>query len=431
MKNEPYIYILGRKPLLSLAELLTQFPDKDILSIRPKTFVSKTKINDPQAFLNTLGGTIRVAKIFHKAQKKNVKSLEAEIPKWIPFLKKYFKDRFKSCDGKIRFAMNIYNIPHPREIFLKKLLNEVKRNLKETGLKVRFVNNNFKNVESVVTLKEKLISKKGCEINVIVGDKFFLFAETVAVQNVDKYSERDYGKPARDPRSGMLPPKLAQIMINLAKTNAKGQKNKIEYVYDPFGGTGTILMESALQGLHAIGSDIDKQAVQYSKKNIEWLKKVHKIGSKQKIKIATLDATKLTAKQLKENMSVKRLEKFAIVTEPFLGPPFFRFPLMEKLEEHMRFLDYLYTKFFEQMKEILPKGTIIIFVIPAFRDKTHDIRMGKTVEKICSLGYSVIDLIPDHVAKKYEIGKPETPSLLYDRKDQIVAREIYKFVKNT
>lgn len=420
MKHMPFIFILGRKPLLSLAELLTQFKEEDIMSIQPKAFMVKKQIRQPQEFLDQLGGTVRIAKVFHKTKKTGKKSLEEEIPKWLPFLKKYFQERFRGHKTKLHFGCNIYNFPPPREIFLKKLLNAVKNELKESGFKARFVNNNFKNIPSVAAAKEKLLSKKGCEINIIVSDSWLYFAETVAIQNVDRYSERDYGKPCRDPRSGMLPPKLGQIFINLAKTTT---------LYDPFCGTGTILMEGLLKGLNVAGSDIDKHAVQYSKKNVEWLQKLYKIPAKIKCKIATLDATKLDIKDLKEMMRVKRLEKFAIVTEPYLGPPFFKFPKREKLEEHMKFLDYLYTKFFQQMKAVLPKGTIIVFVMPNFRDKFHEIRMEKTIEKIISLGYSVIDLIPEKIAKKFGIEKPNRPSLIYEREGQVVAREIWKFVK--
>jgi hypothetical protein len=41
----------------------------------------------------------------------------------------------------------------------------------------------------------------------------------MALQDFESYSKRDYGRPARDPRTGSLPPKLAQILINLAEPN--------------------------------------------------------------------------------------------------------------------------------------------------------------------------------------------------------------------
>jgi tRNA G10 N-methylase Trm11 len=51
---------------------------------------------------------------------------------------------------------------------------------------------------------------------------------TVLFQDVDEYSARDYGKNVRDMDVGMLPPKLAQMMLSISG-EARG-------IYDPFVG---------------------------------------------------------------------------------------------------------------------------------------------------------------------------------------------------
>src|SRR5581483_12120222 len=43
-----------------------------------------------------------------------------------------------------------------------------------------------------------------------------IIARTTEVQDIDSYTLRDRGRPKRDARVGMMPPKLAQIIINLA-----------------------------------------------------------------------------------------------------------------------------------------------------------------------------------------------------------------------
>lgn len=68
---------------------------------------------------------------------------------------------------------------------------------------------------------------------------------------------RDYGRPARDARVGMLPPKLAQIMLNLSVKDEKSGT-----VLDPFCGTGVLLQEAALAGFDFIGSDIEPRMVE-------------------------------------------------------------------------------------------------------------------------------------------------------------------------
>lgn len=430
-KDKLYVFILGRKPLLSLAELLSRFSESDVISVKPRTFVFKTKrsLKNPQALLDTLGGTVRITQVFDRIKRPKPNKLMDETETWTLVIKKLFKERFKNHDSKIRFGINIYNFPHPREILLKKLLNETKRSLTDQGLKVRFVNNQSKNVQSVVTNKERLISKNGAEINLILDEKYLYFAETIAVQNIDRYAERDYGKPCRDPRSGMLPPKVAQMMINFALRGKNGKPHKMEMLFDPFCGTGTILMEGLLMGFHVGGGDIDKLAAQYSRKNIEWLRKGYKVPKKLKSKVLMEDATRLTDKILKEIFQVKKMPRFTVVTEPYLGPPFFRFPEREKLETHMKYLDSLYVRFFEKLSTMAPKGTVIIFAMPAFIDKTHHVRMSHTVEKIKKLGYSVEGLIPKKFAKAHGIEMPDAPSLIYDRKGQIVTREIYRFIQ--
>jgi len=49
------------------------------------------------------------------------------------------------------------------------------------------------------------------------------------VQDINAYTKRDFGKK-RDMDTGMLPPKLAQMMINIANNG----KQEITSLYDPF-----------------------------------------------------------------------------------------------------------------------------------------------------------------------------------------------------
>ena len=93
------------------------------------------------------------------------------------------------------------------------------------------------------------------------GGQQFSLAQTEAVQPFEQFSARDFGRPGRDDLSGMLPPKLAIIMINLAQTPL----NSI--LLDPFCGSGTILSEAVLLGYtNLIGTDISEKAIADSKK---------------------------------------------------------------------------------------------------------------------------------------------------------------------
>lgn len=65
-----------------------------------------------------------------------------------------------------------------------------------------------------------------------------MIGQTVWVQDIDAYSQRDMGRE-RSMVVGMMPPKLAQMMINFA---TKGDK-KLQ-IWDSFCGLGTTLIES-------------------------------------------------------------------------------------------------------------------------------------------------------------------------------------------
>lgn len=89
-------------------------------------------------------------------------------------------------------------------------------------------------------------------------------AETVWIQNIESYSQRDMDRD-RSMVVGMMPPKIAQIMINLA---TKGDKTLT--LWDPFCGLGTTLIE-AFHGGHNFlkGSDLEVTMVQMTQKNME------------------------------------------------------------------------------------------------------------------------------------------------------------------
>ena len=61
-----------------------------------------------------------------------------------------------------------------------------------------------------------------------------------------------------------LHPKIARALVNLSAVK------KQEILLDPFCGTGGILLEAGLLGIHIIGSDIDKKVIDGCKKNLEF-----------------------------------------------------------------------------------------------------------------------------------------------------------------
>lgn len=145
---------------------------------------------------------------------------------------------------------------------LSSLPFKIKDSLKKRGHSIRVVQHEPQGrVKNATTIHEKLISN-GCELMVLPGKDGFIIARTIWVQDIDAYSQRDIGRE-RSMVVGMMPPKLAQIMLNFA---TRGDK-KLQ-IWDPFCGLGTTLIEAIHAGYGSLmGSDIVDSMVQTTTKN--------------------------------------------------------------------------------------------------------------------------------------------------------------------
>lgn len=385
--NSKYLFLLGRNEALSLAELRAVFPDVHFEKKFDGFFEGDVTFENPQKFLDRIGGVLQILEVI----KKDIPMVDIENS-----LFEILKEKFHGQTSKVTFGLNAYgNLKNS----LRTYLLNVKKKLKAEGLKVRFVNKNFQNVARGVIFEEKLISQ-GIDLSIFPDGPNVTIAKTVALQDVEGYEKRDYGKPFRDAKSGMLPPKLAQVMINIAV----GNKNFDGTIFDPFCGTGTVLMEAVLMGYPAIGSDMDVKMVEGAKKNLEWLGKNGHVFQE--------DARKITAEQIIPHLSGKKL---AIVTEPYLGPPLTHAIPSGKLNQIMAELEILYLNFFQNLKKCVPKGTVSVFLFPCFRVERSWQFLPGIVEKIKALGYS-------------EVALSQSGRLIYERPDQMVGRVITKFI---
>ena len=153
---------------------------------------------------------------------------------------------------------------------------------------------------------------------------------TLFCQDIDAYTRRDTEK-IRDMDVGMLPPKLAQIMIHLACERENAHSHKISSLYDPFVGLGTIPIEALNMGLtRVIGSDQARTMAETTEKNIlafceeeeKWATRIRARGhtpykdmSEVETHIFPLDATRIGT-DFPKNIS---LTDTVIVSEGYLG----------------------------------------------------------------------------------------------------------------
>ena len=207
MLMKTYAFILGRKHLLAAAELVTLFRESaEIIELKPEALVAgfNDPIAEPQKLLNLIGGTIKIAEIFHELPASAANNEVAAA------ISEHLQELFKEQTSKFSYGLSAYSLAQKNELFLKQTLNLIKKELVALGLKSRFTNHNFKNLENAAIKGEKLLTK-GAEIIIFKGSGKIFLGQTVALQDFEGYSHRDFDRPARDAKLGMLPPKLAQI----------------------------------------------------------------------------------------------------------------------------------------------------------------------------------------------------------------------------
>lgn len=440
-----YAFVLGRVYTLSLAELFSVLEKPDpILNIsgEPVRIVEASEeiliIETPnplkvEALQKRLGGCIKILEVLESIKKRPQDSLNFALKHYFrpSTLKKQFLKEYK---GKIQIGLSIYLLdselakrssPTGKEkvpqvsVFTepKRIGMMAKKTLTETGSSIRLVlpEYNSLSLASVVVTKNLLL-QKGAEICILAGKEIVYTAKTLTVQDFEDYGRRDYQRPVRDEKQGMVPPKVAQIMFNLSKGKTG------ETLLDPFCGIGTMIQEGLLLGFRMLGSDINKQAIKGSEQNLEWFRNRYKIAP-GKYHFETADARGLVKLLKDQKIS-------AIVTESTLGPIYSTYPKKADIEANFENLEALYIETFKVFAQILPPQGRIVMCIPAYRRNKDAYDMLPSLDWARDLGYNLIDLISSTLAKKLKFLKlTARGTAIYDRKDQIVAREIVVFQK--
>lgn len=384
-----YFFVLGNHPSLSAAELMSVLPkDKDnfkaaVLADRQILCYQGALPCAPEDLIRRLGGTIKLGEVL--AEGVSRKDVLAKI-----------KEKLLAGNGKFNFGFSDYGVGLP----LKVLAMELKKFLKEQGVASRWVVSREPTLSSVVVEQNKLLAS-GAELVFFKKDGAIAVGRTLAVQPFKELSRRDYGRPARDDHSGMLPPKLAQIMLNLSNLSQE------DVLLDPFCGSGTVLSEAALAGVKEIhGSDISSKAVADTKKNLEWLADKFEARS-SKFEVAQYSATELS-KHHQPN-SVDR-----IVTEPYLGPQRGLHDLRAVVAE----LEQLYRLSLAEFYKILKPGGRVVMLWPVFWHKKEQVKLSAKIAR----DFMPVSPFPSEL--KLLLPLTERKTLLYGRPGQRVWREI-------
>jgi tRNA G10 N-methylase Trm11 len=336
---------------------------------------------------NRLGGFIRFGEV--------IENLET------------FMDFYVCAGQKVVYGISVLDSQNSFNVdFVKNLSRSIKENFKNQGISSRFIDsrNKYLNLNSAQVRNNKIL-EKGFELCLIDNETEKIYGKTLEIQNVDLFAARDEGKPYTDTDMGTLPPKLARMMVNLTGL----QEGRI---WDPFCGSGTILLEAAVLGFDVIGSDISQNAVYYAEQNLLWLEEANMIGD-IKYNVFPQDITKVPKKTVKD---LKDTSIDAVVCEPYMGPPQRKLLSPQKADELLEEVKTLYVGFFEVVEKVLRRDDIAVIVFPSY--KTYK-------------GWKSIS-IREIIGKRWNILNSELSTgrdLKWSRKNSIITRNIFVLSK--
>jgi len=356
-----YLFILGRNLELSKAELFSYFEREGNKILSDKLigngFLVESEREIPQKIIETFGGVISIGKVLCKAENSELEKVNL----------------YNGTKNNINFC--IWEFGEVKEIrdYLKKRFGEERLKASEKHMG-SFID--MQGGESVKNLGHKKT----------VDEEYFIFEDyfgrITQRSDYEKIEKRDMEKPFR--RSDLaISPRLAKIMINLSQVK-KGDK-----LLDPFCGIGVVLQESLLQGIKAVGVEIDKDAAEKAVKNLEWGR-----FNKKNYKIINGDSKKV---------GVEKVD--VIVSEPDLGETLKKTTNEEKAKRIINDYENLMINVLNNMKKIT-EGRIV-FTAPLIM--AHKKRIGCDKQRI-------LQKTGLKLAKGFPI--PEY------REEQVVGREI-------
>lgn len=384
------VFVLGRQPEISLAEL------QAVYRRTPKLLAGHLAGLDIEqetalATAKDLGSIVKVAELISDSF-----TLDADS------IARLTHHLFDQTTGKITLGISYYGPPTKSKLAAN-FSRAMRASLEQSGHSVRLVPSEQAALSTATVLHNKLAVGNPKKVELLLvpapGSHRLAVAKTIYVQDIGAYTLRDRGRPRRDTRNGMLPPKLAQTMINLARGAC--QLTRPTNLLDPFCGTGVILQEAGLMGLTTYGSDNNPRMIKYTQTNLDWLARRYRQASRPRLTIA--DATDFSWQQW---LAPNRLE--LIASETYLGRPYTDPPHPSELKPNLHDCNVIIGKFIANLSPQLPSGAGICLGVPAWYIRDHIHHLPCLAE------------LPRHRLRSVTTGA----NLIYHRPDQVVGREL-------
>jgi tRNA G10 N-methylase Trm11 len=382
-----HIALLGRQPELSIAELERRFGDVSWFSAE-SAVVNTDEVIDIQQ----LGGSQKIGRVILTVPGRDWRGASMKLVA-------HYQKAWSAVDGKLTVGISAYGFNvSGRDVQKTGVI--LKSKLKSSGGSMRLIPNQEASLSTATSHHNKLgLSDNKIELLVIQGRSSVIIAESTGAQNITALAARDQGRPRRDAFVGMLPPKLAQMMINLAGPLSTDSARP--RLLDPFCGTGVILQEALLLGYDVYGTDLAEKMVGYTGDNLTWLQRHAPIEGSWDVHEG--DAMTTTWQQPIN----------AVVAETYLGQPFSAPPSSAKLTEVRGNCNHIIGSFLKNLHAQLPPGTPVVIAVPAWRSKEGSFTHLPLVSDVSAYGFTLVAL---------QTVRPD--QLLYFRPDQVVAREL-------
>lgn len=386
-----HIAILGRQPALGMAELEQLYG-----AAKTKWFSDESALVTADNFdFNRLGGCMKAGRV--------VLQLNGGWGDISHAIIEHYMKAWDEVDHKITLGISAYGFKvSARDVQKTGII--LKQRLKKELINIRLVPNEFPALNTAASHHNKLgLAPNKVELLIVrAGNGAVVVAESVGAQNITAIAARDQARPHTDAFVGMLPPKLARIMVNLSGVNPEKHA-----ILDPFCGTGVILQEALLDGFTVNGTDLSEKMVDYTKKNLEWFgKKVRPLG------------TTGTIRQGDAMNHLWEMQADAIVSEVYLGQPFSAPPRPEKLTEVRGNCNHIIGEFLANAARQFNSGTPFVLAVPAWRDNKGNFTHLPFIENLSKLGF-----------ERVKLKNVRDDELLYFRETQVVARELLILIK--
>lgn len=342
-----HFLVFGNHPALSLAEFSALFPTAKVHVQSRNGIVFEMDGWDGEITMNTLGGIIKLGDVLRESDGLALKADDiAEL---------MTKDLNPTG---LEFGWTVFgSLNRQKQVFAKYPIH-VKKALKELGWKVRWVTGKGGDISPAAVAKCKLTERPNFDACLFLDKGKAILGRTTDVQDADAWSLRDYGRPRRDDANGMLPPKLARIMVNLAQVADGGT------LLDPFCGSGTVLMEAALatKAKKIIGSDIDAKQIADTNANTEWLAEKNIVHPED---MKRFNAFVSDAKVIDRHLEAGSID--GIVTEGWLGRLLKGRESEHDLRANAKNIQETWAQSLPALRKVLkPKGRLVA-VIPSFK----------------------------------------------------------------